>query len=92
MHTPLKFGTEHSDARMSASTFSTPSLFTGGAQDNFLIDFSSLFPKKVSVEKSNADDLCPCLDSCSWKLGAMGTLGRLLENLRWRCSVYNEGM
>lgn len=36
--------------------------------------------------------MCLFIDSRSWKLGDLGTMGRLFQNLRWRCSVYHEGM
>ena len=51
---------------------------------------SLLFPERVVIEDSNTNDLCLCLDPCSRKLGTVGALGRLLKNVWWRSSVYDE--
>lgn len=58
----------------------------------FVSYLSLLFPKKFLLGILTLMICDPLLDSCSWKLGAVGTLGRLFENLWWRSSVYNEGV
>lgn len=98
--TPLKFGTERNKVvlKLTITLNTSICVLWQETQDRLLwplvpcSGFFSFIPKKGCVENPNADDFCPHLDSCSWKLGAVGALGRLFENMWWRSSVYNEGM